>query len=397
MMRTPLLLVVLGTACNPSISLQVLEPSLVTSPPDVHTLAVVDRSRAKNAGQAVLGALESLVTGEGLMADNEGRNQAINSVVIGLQQSPRFDAAEVFVPRKELESSLFDTTLSWPTAKRICKQARCQGIVSLEAFDSDSAVRVDRQLVERTDDDGKEVTETVFEVQRETRVVTAWRYYDVVGERIIDDVRGFDSAHTWTERADTERIARNNLPPQGDAVAFVGEMAGREYARRIAPTWVWVSRSYYGGGHDQLKLGKNYVRAMDWAGAVDVWDGLYRQGPDPKTRGKAAFNLALAAEREGDLLNATSWATEAAVLLANGRARSYRAQLERRLADQRRVQQQMELVAPGQVGAADKPLAKPVKPRPPGSNRTAPGTSGSNRGGSNRGSSGGSSGGSSNR
>jgi len=357
-------LTVVATACSPSIRLQVLEPSLVTSPPDVHRLAVVDRSRAKNVGEGILGALESIATGEGIGADNEGRSRAMTAVVRGLQDSPRFDAAEVFVPRKELESSLFDKELSWATAKRICKDAGCQGIVALEAFDSDSSVNVDRRVTTETDSDGKERQVVTFEAQRRTNVVTAWRYYDVVNKQIIDDVRGWDSAYTWTETGPSVSAARGALPPQGDAVSYVGSLAGASYARRIAPTWVWVTRSYYGGGHPDLKLGKNHVRAMDWAGAVDIWDDLYRNGPDAKTRGKAAFNLALAAEREGDLRNAASWATEAAVLLANGRARGYRASLERRLADQLKVQQQMELTAPGQV-EEDRPLAKPHKPAPP--------------------------------
>jgi len=364
MSRSFLAIALLSAACSPSIRLQVLEPSLVTSPPDIHTLAVVDRSRAKNVGQGVLGTLEGIVTGEGINSDNEGRSRAMTAVVRGLQDSPRFDAAEVFVPRKELESSLFDTELSWQTARRICKQAGCQGIVALEAFDSDSTVDVDRRVDKETDEDGNEYDVVTFEAQRRTRVVTAWRYYDVVGRQVIDDVRGWDSAYTWTQTGNTAGSARANLPPQGDAVAYVGELAGAEYARRIAPTWVWVTRTYYGGGHPDLKLAKNHVKAMDWAGAVDLWDSLYRNGPDAKTRGKAAFNLALAAEREGDLRNAASWATEAAVLLANGRARSYRSSLERRLADQERVRQQMQVSAPGVI-EDDKPLAKPATPRKP--------------------------------
>ena len=378
-----LLLSAIGAAaCNPSTRLQVLEPSLVTSPANIHTLAVVDRSRAKNVGQGILGTLEAVVTGEGIGADNEGRAQAMTAVVTGLRNSPRFQAVEPFVPRKELESSLFDTEMSWSTARKICKQAGCQGIVSLEALDSDSTIGVERKQETTTNDDGKEVTRTYFQAQRETRVVTAWRYYDVVGENIIDDVRGWDRAYTWTETGPTRDKATALLPPQRDAVAHVGALAGADYARRIAPTYVWVSRSYYGRGHDQLKLGKNHVKAMDWAGAAQVWEALYKNDPDPKARGKAAFNLALSAEVEGDLRNAASWATEAAVLLANGKSRNYRALLERRLRQQEQLREQMQKTAtPGQVRDAVKP---PVTNRTKPTSRTEPDTSTGTSSGGNR-------------
>jgi hypothetical protein len=373
-----------GAACNPSLQLQVLEPSIVTSPPDIHTLAVVDRSRAKNVGQSILGSLEALVTGEDIGADNMGRAQAMTAVVTGLRNSPRFQAVEPFVPRKELESSLFDTEMSWSTARRICKEAGCQGIVSLEAFDSDSSIDVQRKQEKTTDDNGNEVVRTVFEAQRQTRVVTGWRYYDVLEKQIIDDVRSWDRAYTWTERGPSRDRALELLPRQGDAVAYVGGLAGADYARRIAPTYRWVTRSYYGRGDDTLKLAKNHVKAVDWAGAAQLWEGLHSDSPDPKIRGKAAFNLALSAEVEGDLRNAASWATEAAVLLANGKSRNYRALLERRLREQERLEAQMQKThTPGQLRdeAAPPPpsRAKPPSPRRVEEEREGTTPSGGNR------------------
>lgn len=374
---------VLAAACNPSMRLEVLEPSLVTSPPEIRTLAVVDRSRAKNFGQGVLGAIEGALTGEAIGADNEGRSRAMTAVVVGLRNSPRFDAAETFMPRKELESSLFDKELSWKTASRICRETGCQGIVALEAFDSDSRTDARSEVKKETDDNGREVSRTEWQAERETRVTTAWRYYDVVNRRVIDDVRTFDRSYTWTETGNTKGEAISRLPEQTYSVAYVGELAGASYARRIAPTYVWVTRSYYGTGHDQLKLAKNHVKALDWAGAADIWNTLYEKDADPKIRGKAAYNLALASEVDGDLRNASSWATEAAVLLANGKARSYRRLIEQRLADQIRLEEQMEMSAPGTV-APERPLAvpreKPASPRRVGGEDDGPSTpSGGNR------------------
>jgi hypothetical protein len=115
---------------------------------------------------------------------------------------------------------------------------------------------------------------------------------------------------------------------------------------------------------------------MDWAGATDIWIDLHKNSPDPKVRGKAAFNLALAHEVKGDLRNAASWATEGAVLLANGRSRNYRALLDRRLAEQVRLEEQMRMAAPGVI-EEERPAARPAegsgRTKPPSPSRVGPG------------------------
>ena len=368
-----LLPLALATGCASSIRLQVLEPSVVTSPANIRTIAVVDRSRASTTGQKVLGALESIVTGEGLGADNFGRSRAVMGAVDGLRNSPRFDGVSPYTPPKEMETNLFDRELSWDTAVEICRSASCQAILALETFDSDSTLDVTPRRETVKDNDGNETVRTVFEAQRRTTVRTTWRYYDVVNRRVLDSVRDFDAFHTFTETDPVRQRAISRLPPQGDGVGFAGELAGRNYARRIAPTFVWVSRSYYGRGDDLLKLGRRHVRANDWEGAQHKWDDLYRSATKARAKGRAAFNMAVAAEVAGDLELAAEWATEAAIVLGNGKARSYRALIDRRRAAQRRLDEQMRQeepgVLPGQAPTRSGPLAVPQ----PGEPRTRSG------------------------
>ena len=67
----PLLALGLLPACAPSISVEVLQPALVTMPAEVHTFAVVDRSKASNVGQGILGTLEGDTAAE-LSASRDG-------------------------------------------------------------------------------------------------------------------------------------------------------------------------------------------------------------------------------------------------------------------------------------------------------------------------------------
>lgn len=354
----------LSSACGATMRLQVLQPALVDTPANVRTIAVVDRSRAGSTGEKVLGALESIVTGEGIAADNFGRSRAVTGAVDGLRASPRFDGVMPYTPPKEMETSLRDRELSWETATRICREAGCQAIIALETFDSNSDLDVTTRMERRKDANGNEVERPVFDARRRTTVRTTWRYYDVVNRQVLDSVRDYDTIHTFTESDPARDRAVSLLPPQRDGVGFVGDMAGRAYARRIAPTYVWVDRSYYTHGDDLLKLGKRHARAGDWDGAAQHWDALYRQAAKPRHRGRAAYNLALASEVRGDLQVASEWATEAAILLGNGKSRTYQAVLSRRRADEARLEQQMKVEEPGQVGPARPPGPPPPPPRP---------------------------------
>jgi len=350
------------SACGASVRMQILEPSLVDTPANVRTIAIVDRSRAGSTGEKVLGALESLVTGEQINVDNFGRSRAVTGAVDGLRMSPRFDGVMPYTPPKQMETSLFDRELSWDTAVEICRQAGCQAIVALETFDSNSNLDVVTRREKRKDANGNEIEQTVFDANRRTTVRSTWRYYDVVNRQVIDSVRDYDTVHTFTESDPLRDRAVSRLPPQRDGVGFVGEMAGRAYVRRIAPTYVWVSRHYYTHGDPLMKLGKRHARAGDWHGAAQHWDSLYRGGAKPRHRGRAAFNLAVVSEVDGDLETASQWATEAAILLGNGRARGYKALLDRRRMDQRRLEQQMRVEEPGALPPAQRTGDRPPPP-----------------------------------
>lgn len=365
-----LLQLALATACTSSIRMQVLEPALITSPANIRTIAVIDRSRAGTTGEKVLGAIESIVTGEGIGADNFGRSRAIMGAVDGLRDSPRFDGVSPYTPPKEMETSLFDRELSWDTAQRVCRAAGCQAILALETFDSNSSLDVQSRVERTKDREGREIERTVFDAQRRTTVRTTWRYYDVINQQVLDAIRDFDAIHTFSESDPRRERAISRLPPQRDGVGFVGELAGRNYARRIAPTYVIVSRDYYGRGDELLKLGRRHVRASDWDGAQRRWDDLYRSAVKARPRGRAAFNMAVAAEVAGDLDLAAEWATEAAVVLGNRRARNYRASIDRRRMDQRRLEDQMRQEPPAQLRPEAPPASSPTGVPAAGSTRS---------------------------
>ncbi|MEN0061848.1 MAG: DUF6340 family protein [Myxococcota bacterium] len=329
------------TGCASTINLEVLQPAALAVPQNVQTLAVVDRSRAKNVGQGVLGVLEGALTGEAIGADTEGRVSARQGLANALGASPRFDVVTPDLKSKVVASSLFDAAgISWELAERICAQENCDGIVTLEAFDSDSFTDVDTRRVEE-EVDGKERVRTVYDVERRMSVLTSWQLYDVKNRQVLDNMRETSFARTWTATGDSEKQARRDLPPQTAMVRDVAYVAGEAYGRRIAPSYITVSRTYFSKGDDRFKAAKTRVRGLDWDGAATIWSEL-TQSSDPKTKGRAFFNLALYSEVVGDLDRAIEQAQKANQILDKGSTRRYVSTLSIRKADQARLADQME-------------------------------------------------------
>jgi len=193
---------------------------------------------------------------------------------------------------------------------------------------------------EYEDDQGRERTRLVHVVQRHTNVDATWRLYDVEYKRVVDDDYDYARARTWREEGRTEGEARDRLPGQHATVRELGRELGVTYARRIAPSWVILNRAYFARGDDRMKRAKDHVRADDWGHARELWHALL-ESDDPKIRGMAAFNMAVAAEVEGRLEEALDWARKAVKDLPKSKVYRYLHDLERRIADDARLRHQM--------------------------------------------------------
>lgn len=344
----------LSTGCATAVSLQVLQPAQIDVPSHLQNLAVIDRSQAKGTGEKVLAAVEGLMTGEQLGVDQSGRQSAISGAVGGLSGSPRFKVSQPVIDSATAESDLLMDELSAAAAQRICARYQCDGIVALELFDSDSEIQGRKVEEEYEDDKGNKRKRLVHEAVMELEVTAAWRLYDAKKGTILDYFGNQSRDQSFTERADTFELASSKLPDQEGWVSGVGRSFGASYAARIAPTYIWVSREYFSSFDERLKKAKDHVAANDWKGASDIWQGMLTD-PDPKKRGKAYFNLAVAKEVEGDLEGGLEYARQAIIQLNNDKTRGYMAVLQQRIADRDRVRKQL----------APPPAPDPSKAPPP--------------------------------
>ncbi len=324
-----------------SVQVRLLQPAEVTLPAHVKNIAVVDRSAVGDAGEGFLSVIEGIFTDETILGDRGGAEEAIQQLSLTLSESPRFHATPVRASRKEVGSSLFDDQLSQDVVEKLCADTNAQALVALEYFDSDTNTNHDKRRHESTDSDGNKVVDIVHSVSRTTEVTLTWRVYDATEAILLDEVEEETITDVDRGSASSESAAWNQLSDPEDTIEAIGKQAGQEYGRRIAPSYVFKNRQYYGDKDDRLKEAAAEVRDDRWEQAAALWRQILEDA-DPELAGRAAYNLALSLELGGLIDEAIEMSSRAVELLDNGQARSYRQTLIERARDLARLDTQME-------------------------------------------------------
>ncbi|RLD50619.1 MAG: hypothetical protein DRI94_08155 [Bacteroidetes bacterium] len=323
-----------------SISVKVLKPAEIYVPSNIKTLAVVNRSLpAKGNGNQFNNVVEGIISGEGLFVDREASQRTVNGLADGLQNSPRFSITVLDgLNLRGTGTAKFPAPLPWQQVSQICRDYSADALILLETFDSNTSRRYGSQQ-KTIKEDNKDVTYTEYNATIDISINAGWRIYDPKNQKIVDQ-NVFTDRKAWNRNGRTKTEAQNNLPKQAYAVKDAGYYAGKRYAVRISPNWIWVSRHYFVKGNDDFKNAKYKADAKQWQDAADIWK-RYVNDPDIKIAGRACYNMALASEIFGKFDVALDWAQKAYADYRLKDARQYINILENRIRDAERLDRQM--------------------------------------------------------
>jgi hypothetical protein len=312
----------LSTACIDLVEIEVLRPAEIDVPEDIQTVIVIDRAAPLNFGEEVMSGVEGLGTAEGLLADREARQRAIQTVVEGLKASPRFHVVEAHVDTKDYGTSIWDVPMnSWEVID-LCATVQCDGVVSLDAFDSDTYIDERVEITEVEDEDGYTVEEIWFELSQETTSVSTWRVYDGFTGQVVDELRDHRVGESSYASGPTFEDAFRDLADARFIVRDLGHESAQHYVSRIAPVYETVYRHLYSTGSAAIVAGSDAFDAGDMDGAIEIWTQCSTSTLDEE-KGRCLFNLAVSQEARGDLDAAYNNAVEAHRLLGDYRTNDY--------------------------------------------------------------------------
>lgn len=330
------------SACTTGARLSVMKPADINISQDIQTLILVNRHRPdpNKKGNTFINILEGFLTGEGIGSDRRGADACIDGLANILYNSPRFRAYRPAIELKGTGLASFPEPLPKDIIQMICaKEDSVDGLVTIEAFDSDSQLNFGTSSKKKKDKNGHEYTVVTHKVNASLRITVGWRFYDAHTGHIIDQFRMYETVSFRASGA-TRQQAILNLPAQDAIIQRAGRVIGDAYARRISPAWLRVQRKFYSGGCPEFSMAKRHADLREWQKSADIWKSLTN---DPRRRiaKRANYNMALACEIFGDLESALDWAAKSYTMgLKDGR--SYHNILLRRMQDEARLAEQLQ-------------------------------------------------------
>ena len=322
--------------------LNVLQPAQMKIPDHITVVAVADRSKPSNGW---LNVLEGLVTGEAIGQDRRSRQQAMDGILSSLTRTPRFQVRSTGVEMTGSKAGVnLPNPLEWSEVERLCRDHGADALLTIESFDSDNNVFC-RKTESKSKKDGKEVITVHYNSEQRTGVRMGWRLYDPKMKVILDEYVTNDYL-TRNASGNTEAEAKRNLPAPVQVTRDVARIAGEHYGMRVAPVYVNINRNYYGkikGYKSESKRAATFAKAGEWERAAGLWKLIAERDAQNNTKaaGRAAYNMAVAAEMQGHLDVALDWAKKAGLDMGNKEVRRYIETLKMRENDLRKVEYQM--------------------------------------------------------
>lgn len=328
-----------------SLGIRVLVPAEITINKEIIHIGIVNRSLPDNK-RKIIDIVEGFISGESILADRFGSENCLKGLAEKLNNSPRFSA--VIIQGENLRGTgtrMFPNPLSWRIVGRLCNKYRVDALIALETFDSNIVLDKDIRMKKKTIKDKKTKTKKKVKVPQYIanlyiQVNSGWKIYDPSARSIVD-ANTYRDEKSWYTTGKTRRESLENLPNKRDAINQAGYHSGIQYGKRISPTWINVNREYYVKGCPEFKMAERYVKSGDWKQAISIWKKLLHNS-DIKIAGRAAYNIAFAAEIRGDFQNALKWAKRSYAEFGNKKAHSYMRILNQRISDKEHLDEQLK-------------------------------------------------------
>ncbi|MBS1600370.1 MAG: tetratricopeptide repeat protein [Bacteroidetes bacterium] len=309
--RLPIILIIFAfCSCRSTelVYISVLKHAPVTMPPYIKSVGVVNRTMASDQTK-IVDVVDKVFSLEGANLDKDGAQASITGLTDELLKNNRF--TEVKTLKTDLRTNtpgLFPTPLSWDVVEKICKENNTDAIFALELFDTDTKIAYSANSTTITTGLGN-VPGIEHHATMVTNIKTGWRIYDPVNKNILDEYP-LSRSISFSSKGINPAVAASGLIGRKDAVKQVGTEAGQNYAYRIVPYWIRVSRDYFVRGSDNFRIGRRKAQTGNWTEAATYWE-KETNNPSPKVAGRACYNMAIINEINGNLDQAIQWAQKA--------------------------------------------------------------------------------------
>lgn len=289
--------------------IRVQQPAPVTISPEIKNVGIVNRSTVSDKNKA-LDIIDKVLTVEGDSLDRQAAQAGVIGLADELIKNNRFTGVTAF-NSLDLRTNVpgqFPAPLTWDVVEKICREKHVDALFSLELFDTDSKVSYAAVPVSLKTPLGN-IPGIEHHANMLTTVKTGWRIYDPV-EKVILDEYPITKNVTFTGKGINPVAAAGAIINRKEALIDVSRKTGQDYAFRLIPYWIRVTRDYYVKGTDNFSVAKRRAQTGNWDGAAELWK-KETTSSSSKIAGRACYNMAIICEINGQLDKAIEWAQKA--------------------------------------------------------------------------------------
>lgn len=220
----------------------------------------------------------------------------------------------------------------------LCEEAGGDVLLSLESIDYSTSIKYASFMAKEPTNPKKLWPNTItydvrrteyFNARMQVNIELGWRIYEAHSGKIIYQGYQPDSI-SYEVQGKSKEEANKKLPSVVTAVEKAGYISGINVMKRISPAYKTVERYYYIKMNSGFRKAYELVKFRKWEDAAKYWEP-YLHSNNMKIKAKAAYNMALVAELNGDLKLAQSYINEAAELWPDKDVQAYRKIIEERL------------------------------------------------------------------
>lgn len=289
--------------------ISVQQPAPVTISPDIKNVGIVNRSTIADKNKA-MDIIDKVLTVEGDSLDRQAAQAGVIGLADELIKNNRFTNVTAFnsIDLRTNVPGQFPAPLTWDVVEKICREKHVDALFSLELFDTDSKVSYAAVPVSMKTPLGN-IPGIEHHANMLTTVKTGWRIYDPVEKSILDEYAIVKDI-TFTGKGINPVAAAGAIINRKEAVLDVSRKTGQDYAFRLIPYWIRVTRDYYIKGTDNFSIATRKARTGNWDGAAELWK-KETNSTSAKIAGRACYNMAIICEINGQLDKAIEWAQKA--------------------------------------------------------------------------------------
>ncbi|QCW99982.1 tetratricopeptide repeat protein [Aggregatimonas sangjinii] len=320
--------------------LTTMEPSPVVISNSIKKIGIIDRS-AHIAVTKGTNKIDQILAAEEKWLTENGTDAAITGLFDELLKDDRFEIVKLLenVPEDVLAMGATPDAIAWSSITALCETNGIDAVFSLAFYDADTKVSLKKTKMQQADMMRELQEVSAQELTLETFIENGWRIYDPMNQRLVDEIV-FNDQIISKGTGVNPVLAYRAIGDRKETMLKSSRNTGSTYGQRLLPSENSVSREYFVKGSEKMVYAAEKASAGNWQEASALWNEE-TENPNAKVRSRAYHNLAVAHERMEELENALSLETKAYEIQDDKLYLNYIDTLQKRIADQSLLQQQM--------------------------------------------------------